>query len=195
MHGRCKGNERDGRAGIEVPALPQGQVDGGVRGLETKLPPRGDGVAEVVPACVLPLRERCPRRSSVDDQRLSPFLSLEGSGMYASIARNRIGPGRLSARVTRGEANPRARCSRIRDRCGTRRSRFPGRDREGRPRASPIRPRHRGCRRKLRRRRVPRRRSPRAGGWRWAEPCLRSDQARCARHATRTMDRRAPERW
>ncbi len=38
-------NERDGRAGTEVPALPQGQVDGGVRGLETKLPPRGDGVA------------------------------------------------------------------------------------------------------------------------------------------------------
>jgi len=113
MHGRCKGNERDGRAGIEVPALPQGQVDGGVRGLETKLPPRGDGVAEVVPACVLPLRERCPRRSSVDDQRLSPFLSLEGTGIYASIARNRIcregsAPVRLGRRRTLGSVVPRS---------------------------------------------------------------------------------------
>jgi hypothetical protein len=51
--------------------------------LETKLPPRGDGVARVFPACVLPLRERCPRRSSEDDQRLSTFLSLSGDDMYA----------------------------------------------------------------------------------------------------------------
>ena len=100
------GDERDGRAGTEVPALPQGQVDGGVRGLETKLPPRGDGVAEVVPACVLPLRERCPRRSSVDDQRLSPFLSLEGSGMYASIAINRIGLGKAQRPCDSGGGEP-----------------------------------------------------------------------------------------
>ena len=180
-----------------MPALPQGQVDGGVRGLETKLPPRGDGVAEVVPACVLPLRERCPRRSSVDDQRLSPFLSFDGTGMYASVARKRIGPGRLSAHATRGEANPRVRCSRIRDRCGTRRSRFPGRDREGRPRASPIRrPRRHRSRGYLRFRcrRGPRGPSPRVGRCRKVEPSVPSDQARCAGRASRRMRPRAPER-
>ena len=58
--------------------------------METKLPPRGDGVAGVVPACVLPLRERCPRRSSEDNQRLSTFLSLTGHDMYASIVKDRV---------------------------------------------------------------------------------------------------------